>query len=115
MPFCVITILQDGEHGDTARTLMYMSAIPRRRLSYFCAAALLSMAGGCATITGYQAETRVNDDLSFRRAFNNSHDWGPDYLAGPTSATNVRQFPGDYLAVPQPQALPSDRPLPRLP
>lgn len=72
------------------------------------------MAGGCATNDGYRVATRVNDDFSLYRAFDDSHDWGPDYLAGLPPAANGHPQ-GDQSTVPQPRAIALDPQLPQLP
>jgi len=93
-----------------------MSQILRRQFAY-CGALLFLVIAGCAANSAYHVKTRVNDDFSFYEPFDNSRDWGPDYLVGPPRPVSARPITDDRSAVMQSQSIPSipTRPLPSLP
>ena len=99
--------------GDKAEAPI-MSEISRRRFGLWGAMALLLGAGGCAANPVYHVKTRVTDDLSVYKLFDNSRDWGSNYLVGPPNSGDDRRVAGDDSFPRQSQQVPS-MPSPTLP
>ncbi len=94
-----------------------MSHLRQALMGYGSSMMLLVSIGGCAAYPAYDHTVRLSDDFSFFEPFDNSRDWGPNYLVGPPRPLMNRPTQGANQSTMQARPLPSipSRPLPQLP